>query len=99
MAAARQKEIKESIAEVTTTTLVALLAGFIATPGMWEKNSKRASARLAGARNVPVTFITLSQFKRQFNDDRPLWSALLTTLVDQNFFGPMSNSEQTREQY
>jgi hypothetical protein len=32
MAAARQKEMNESITDVTTTTLVVRLAGFIAAP-------------------------------------------------------------------
>jgi len=55
---------------VTTTTLVARMAGFIATPGVWEKVSKRAASRLAGTRNASLIFITLAQFEHQFNDDR-----------------------------
>ena len=46
-----------------------------------------------------ITRVTLAQLKRQFNDDRSLCSTLLIALVDHNFNGPMSNSEQTIEQY
>jgi hypothetical protein len=49
-------------------------------------------------RNASVAVITLSQLERQFNDDCSLCS-LLTALVDYKFNGPMSNSEQTCEQY
>jgi len=40
MAAARQKEMNESMTDVTTTTFVARAAGFIAPPGMWETWAK-----------------------------------------------------------
>ena len=55
--------------------------------------------RAGGTRNASAPFITLSKFERQFNGDRVLRSTLLTALVDCNFNGPMSNSEQTCEQY
>jgi hypothetical protein len=49
------------------------MAGFIATPGVWEKVSKRAPSRLAGTRNASVIFVTLiavAQFEHQFKHDR-----------------------------
>ena len=52
MAAARQKEMNESITDVTTTTFVVRLAGFIASPGLWKNLGLHSNAAPFGNTNV-----------------------------------------------
>jgi hypothetical protein len=52
MAAARQKEMNESITDVTTTTFVARLAGFIEPPGIWKNSGPYSDAAPFGTTNV-----------------------------------------------
>jgi hypothetical protein len=71
------KETKKIITDVTTTTLIARLAGFIVTPGMGEKISERARSRLAdhamfpsllfSCRNSNVLAIVIAHFRSRFS--------------------------------
>jgi hypothetical protein len=52
------------------------------------ENLQTCTIPVGGTRNASVTFITLSQFERQLNGNRLLWSTSLAALVNHTFNAP-----------